>query len=189
MQQKDNYEKDIEKYKRALLFVSILVSVLFVAGIPMIPVGFVSGYKFIGIIGIVFAGCGFYAVPLLWVGYGMTVSTSGLCHQIKVRNILDINTLCRLNNKSEKVILAQIQKLITERYLVNYILIDNHLAKMDNNQYATVDITSTLTAVCPFCGGKVPVLDGKGLCPYCGCLVTLENSKLAESATDANKLR
>lgn len=179
--EKDNVGKNIYKAKNLLFFFSVLGTVLFIVGIPMIVLGAVKHITVVMVAGIVFTGGNFYAIPLLWTFFGTMCGRIKLYETITVKNVTDIPTLGRVFDKSEKVMYQSVQKLISDRYLVGYMLIDNHLAKITSKGSAIIDLTATVTALCPFCGGKVPMLDGKGLCPYCGSLVTQENANFYDA--------
>ena len=67
----------IEKALKRLLVLSIAFSVMFAAGIPLIPVGASKGLWALMIVGIVFTAAGFYGTPMLWTAYG---ARRGLIH-------------------------------------------------------------------------------------------------------------
>lgn len=59
--------KMIERAVKKLFFLSMLFSVMFVAGIPMIVLGASKGIMPVMIIGIIFTALGFYGTPMFWV--------------------------------------------------------------------------------------------------------------------------
>lgn len=71
----------IEKALKRLLVLSIAFSVMFAAGIPLIPVGASKGLWALMIVGIVFTAAGFYGTPMLWTAYGARrgLEAAGIC--------------------------------------------------------------------------------------------------------------
>ena len=68
--------KKVNRRKNVALFVCLLLSILTVAGIPAIPLGFVFDMIWLAIIGIVFVAHGFYGITFYWLWFAGLVKCS-----------------------------------------------------------------------------------------------------------------
>lgn len=163
-------KKDIKKDCRKLLVVSIVLSAMFVAGIPFIVLGATNlssggGYVFLMIVGIVFTAVGFYGTPICWVQYGEKVSLKNLYEIITVDKMYNVKELSQNLNKNEKTIANQITTLIQKRYLVGFTFVDRQELKVSDNVSKNTKIVNTKK--CPNCGANLTISGNTGVCEYC----------------------
>lgn len=105
----------MDKVKRArkkALIQAIIFTVLLVAGIPMIPIGFVFAAKTTGAvhgiliavasIGIAFTALGYFGTPLSWISFGNFAPIVRLLYAIEKECIYDVPTLATYLHRREK---------------------------------------------------------------------------------------
>lgn len=155
---KDPFRQAMRKKMTA----GIVLSVLFVIGVPCIPIGFAFGLLPIGIVGIVFAVVGFYGTPLIWTNYGTLRSHLGVYCMITEDGITDINRLAATLCLDQKKVLTQVNYLINKRYLRGYVLQDMNLVSV------VPEKKPDLANKCPNCGATLAVGEDVLYCPYCG---------------------
>ena len=79
-------------------------TIMLVAGIPMIPVGFSLGYTFLGIIGIVFTAVGFYGCPLAWSAFGGYAPMVRVVYAIEHESMYSVSEIATYLRKNEKTV-------------------------------------------------------------------------------------
>ena len=67
---KENKKPDIKRDNKKLLIIACIISIMFVAGIPMIIFGATNSIMAVMALGIAFVVIGFYGTPLVWIAYG-----------------------------------------------------------------------------------------------------------------------
>jgi ribosomal protein L40E len=162
----DNLEKKIKK-----IFITLLVfSVLFVAAIPMIPVGFVKGWLFIAIPSIVIVVAGFYGMPLGWIAWASLRKSRNLVRAITVDGITKVADLAANFGEKPKMLKKEISELLKKGYLAGYKFGEDgtELEKVEKQAAKKVR-----AAVCDFCGAALPP-DAEGVCQYCGAKYKFE---------------
>jgi energy-coupling factor transporter transmembrane protein EcfT len=156
-----NGDKKIKNSVRKGLLACLIVSVLFVAGIPMIVVGFGSGWQWLGIPGVIFTAGGFFTAPILWTFWGVTVGQRRLCLAIEEDGLLSVEDLARNFGRSAKGMRAEITTVMNKRWLTGY--------KFSEDKSALIAVekkTAVVLAKCPTCSAPVP--KDAATCPYCG---------------------
>ena len=159
----DNMQK-IKKEIVVFLLLAVLSSILFVAGIPMICIGASKGITAVLIMGIVFTGVDFYAMPVLWIAYGGKTAQKRLVFAITEEHITSVADLAvHLSSKKEDI--AQSIKIcVTKGYLVGYFFDGKNILP---NRHRAPD-EQFVTAECRFCGAKFTYRAGEeAKCPYC----------------------
>lgn len=164
-------EKIIKK-KRIWFFISLLASILFVVGIPLIPV-FVGKNWAIAIMGIVFVVFGFYSMPFFWLKYSSFFGLKRVLEAITYEHIYSVKDIAIQLQKTEQDVKNIIIKLINKRYLVGY-LFDGFDLKLNNNVKAQKKLDVN---VCSNCGARITVEEHKTHCEYCGAIYSVSNKK------------
>ncbi len=160
----------MEKIKKTLsitLFWAILLSILFVVGIPMIVV-FAGKNWFLMALGIVFVVFGFYGMPMVWVYYGTLRANKRALELVLNENIYSVQELSEQLGVRPSDMLATVRKLINKGYLTGYLLIDNNFLKLNEK---VKQEKSKIVGVCASCGAKSVIEGNAFVCPYCGGLV------------------
>lgn len=154
----------IDRQLRLLFILSLVSSVLFVAGIPMIIVG-ASHAKFVMILGIIFTAVDFYAMPILWVNYGNQRTNRRLVYAVTQENLLTVPLLAAQLSLPAEQVRDRLTHCIQKLYIVGYFFDGETLTL--NTRTAPAD--QILTAVCASCGAKLEYRPGETpTCPYCG---------------------
>ncbi len=153
----------IEKAARSMFIAALVCSVLFVAGIPMIVLGASNRIWLVMTAGIIFTGGGFYATPLLWVGFGSKVSLRRLVTAVEAEHIYTVDELSQQLSKPPKMIRAMLDVCFNKRYLVGYKRSGDALVL--NEGKALSDALHP--ADCPYCGAHFSYKGSDAICPYC----------------------
>ncbi|MDR2634923.1 MAG: hypothetical protein LBC13_02965 [Clostridiales bacterium] len=153
--------KDINKSLKTELTILLVFSALFVAGIPAIPVGFAGGLIWLGILGCIFVGGGFYGLPLGWVHFGEQCRRRAIVRAVTDDGLTDVSELASNFGKSEKSIRQSLVTIFNKRYLPGYKFNADKTALVAFEKAAPVKKIRK----CESCGAA---LTGDGVCPYCG---------------------
>lgn len=160
--------KDINK----IFVISLIVSVLFVVGIPLIAV-FAGKNWILMTLGIIFVVVGFYGSPLLWVNYSGKRKTRRIVEAIEEENLYSNAEIASQLSMKEKEVKQEIYKAINKKYLTGYIY-DGEKISANNKQKQTPTLH---IKKCNNCGGKLEIRDDKWYCPYCEMTFTFEEIK------------
>ncbi|HIU06058.1 MAG TPA: hypothetical protein IAC46_00450 [Candidatus Onthoplasma faecigallinarum] len=160
--------KDINK----IFVISLIVSVLFVVGIPLIAV-FAGKNWILMTLGIIFVVVGFYGSPLLWVNYAGKRKTRRIVEAIEEENLYSNAEIASQLSIKEKEVKQEIYKAINKKYLTGYIY-DGEKISSNNKQKQTQALH---IKKCNNCGGKLEIRDDKWYCPYCEMTFTFEEIK------------
>lgn len=156
----------IDKKIKKLFFISLVVSVLLVAGIPGIVIFAVKGMMPLMAISITAVVVGFYGTPLFWVAYGNKIHERNLIRLIE-SGITTIDGLAA-NFSGGGDIRASVVSLISKGYLIGYVLRDDGVIERIKKEGVI------LTLKCPVCGGRAEnVQDSKYKCNYCDTVFKL----------------
>jgi hypothetical protein len=161
----NNLEKKIKKS-----FIILLVfSILFVAAIPMIPVGFAKGWLFVAIPSIVIVAAGFYGQPLGWIAWANLRKSKNLIRAIVGDGITKVADLAANFGEKPGAVKKEISELLKKGYLAGYKFSGDgtELEKVEKSE------KKVRAAVCEFCGAALPS-DGEGVCQYCGARYKFE---------------
>ena len=153
----------IRKNIRAKFYLALSSSIMFVIGIPLIPI-FAGDNWFLMILGIVLVVYGFYGTPLYWVSYAMSIRTKNVIEAIIYDHILTVSDLSNHLQLNEQDIINQINKIIKNRYIIGY-LFDGVKLSLNENEKPQKKIKNV---ICVGCGASLTIRDDSILCPYCG---------------------
>lgn len=151
--------KDVNKY----FWISLIASVLFVVGIPMIVL-FAGKIWPLMALGIVFVVFGFYGMPLLWIKYGELRRMRRVVDAINNEHLLSNKEISMQLQISERDAKAIVTKAINKQYITGFLYDGNLLTP--NNKQAPKRIEQP--SKCGNCGGKMQDLGDMWHCPYCG---------------------
>ena len=154
--------KNIKKDETKMLIISIIASVLFVVGIPLIAM-FAGKNWIVMTLGIVFVVFGFYGSPLLWISYAGKRKTKRVVEAVVEENLLTNSEIAQQLSMREKEVQTEIYKAINKKYLVGYIY-DGETVKLNDKQKPTQKLH---IKKCINCGGKLEQDGEKWHCPYC----------------------
>lgn len=156
----------LKQQKNKIFAISLVVSVLFVAGIPGIILS-AGKNVFLLILSIACVAFGFYGAPMFWIHYAELVGLERTLMAIEMENLYTVAELAQHRGVSQKAMAGQIKKLMDKMYLRGYIF-DGSELKLNQNQKLS-EIKNTTK--CPTCGANVVFSGKQGSCPYCGSLV------------------
>lgn len=179
----DKNRKDYKKlslHLNVVFFASLFISVLFVAGIPCIPIG-AKKSTFLMVFGIVGTAVGFYGTPLMWVYYGSLKKSMTVLEQIFVNGVTNVIKLASVNNLPEVQMRSKLNYMIRRGYLTDVIIVQDQIVSTSEGKIQ-VETTTAETVSCPYCNAKVKVFNGKGVCEYCRSIFTVSEAHQNESA-------
>lgn len=153
----------IAKSTRKSLILALTFSVLFVIGIPMIPLGAINKIWAVMIAGIVFVAAGFYGTPLLWIGFGNKCGLKRLVYAVEREHLYTVAELSEQLSKKPKEIRSMLDTCFNRRYLTGYRRAGDELVL--NERKAQTDELHPVE--CPSCGAKFSFKGTDGACPYC----------------------
>ena len=148
---------------RKMLIISIVASIAFVVGIPMIVLGAMNSTVLM-IFGIVFVVFGFYGTPMLWISYAGLRSLKRVVDAVMEENLTTNAEIAMQLQTSERNIKAQITKAINKKYITGFIYNGEELTPNEKQQPKKKIIENR----CKNCGGTLEELDTEWRCPYCG---------------------
>lgn len=166
----------IHKSVKKTFFFALILSIFFVAGIPILIIGATKMPTPLGIFmfvsGIVMLVLGFYGSPLAWIRYGHLRKLKNIWLMIAEDNIYSLEILANQFASKVETMKSLVNELITKRYLKSYTIQDNFIVRLVNTeqmQKTQAEIVQGVDVVaCSSCGSK-NILRGKtGRCEYCG---------------------
>lgn len=168
-----------KKCNTSLIF-GILLTLAFVAGIPLIIFGAGNTskgalYLVLLILGIVFVVMGFYGAPMVWIHYGELKRAKVVCDMISKQNFNKISLIASTLGKNQSDINKLINDYITKGYLRGFAVVDGEfIAKTDSLKAQNMTDVARLqgkayTKKCTNCGAVLAFeTDDTVVCPYCG---------------------
>ncbi|NLZ25296.1 MAG: hypothetical protein GX891_02420 [Clostridiales bacterium] len=174
-------KKDIKKTINKLLTASIVLSVLFVIGIPGIIISAenLESSKFAAFtlaLSIASVAAGFYVAPILWIQFGEYKKKQNIIISVEADAIRDISALASLYGMKAGTMKNLILTLIQKRYITDYLLNEDGTKIVPNNLKQEIieeKLRKNLKRVhrCAFCGANVVYEGLQTTCPYCGNLL------------------
>ena len=159
--------KKLKKEIRIYFLVSLMASILFVVGIPLIPIFAGTNWP-IAIMGIVFTVFGFYGMPLLWVKYGSLIGMKRLVVSILEDHLLTVQELSMQLQLNEREIINRVAKAVNKRYITGFVFDGQRLTLNENKRPAyKVEVRT-----CQNCAARLEISDTAVYCPYCGTIYT-----------------
>ena len=128
--------ENLNKSKNKLFWAALILSVLFVVGIPGII--FSAGKS--GLLLAFFIACtggGFFVMPILWVFYGEMVSLERTLFAIEKEHLYTVDLIAQQRGLPQAQVVSQIKKMIEKHYLEGYIFENNFELKL--NRYQKLD--------------------------------------------------
>ncbi len=156
----NNINKDIKKH----LIISIIISVLFVVGIPILIVGATnSNYAVMGI-GIAMVVIGFYGAPMMWVSYGNKRSLKNVVDAVMEDHLTTVGEIASQLQMRERPVRDLITTGLRKKYITGYIFSGSTLTP-NQKEAPKKKIFSNR---CPNCGGALTEQANGYTCEYCG---------------------
>ena len=112
--------KKVNEWLNKLLIISIVLSVLFVGGIPMIIIGATNELWIVMGIGIAFVAVGFYGAPVAWSVYGSARPVRRVVHAVTVEHLYTVQEIAAQLSLNEKDVRAHLDKCFNKNFLVGY---------------------------------------------------------------------
>lgn len=146
-------------------WVALALSLMLIAGIPMIVLGASNKLWILMTFGIIFTVLGFYGCPIAWVAYGEGRFRASLVSAIECEGTVSADALAAQFGKPKQKIVADIRKVIEKRYLTGYVFDGETLTSSVRKERPRERIQ---VGKCPSCNAMMEYADGKVFCPYCG---------------------
>ena len=164
MRTETKQSKTIDKALNKMLITSIVASIAFVVGIPLIIYGATNSlWIFLGL-GIAFVVFGFYGAPVLWTSYGTLKTQKRVVDAVMEEHLTSVSEIASQLQLSERTTKDYIRKAINKKYITGFIYDGNTL--VPNEKQAPKKKMSQNR--CPSCGGVMEKTDTGWICPYCG---------------------
>lgn len=97
----------LKKRQAKVLTAAVVMSVLFVVGIPAIILGATNEIWALMILGIVFTVAGFYGMPLVWVSYASGFSLLRVVELVERDNVYSVEEIASQTNCSKRDVLQK----------------------------------------------------------------------------------
>lgn len=157
----------VNKAVRKQLILSLVLSCMLVAGIPMIIFGASNKLWFLMAAGILFTVLGFYGTPMAWVSYGNKVGLRRVVYAVTREHLLAVEKISAQLGKPEKNIRALLDECFQKGYLPGYVRQGDTISLNE----AKAPEETLHAAVCPYCGAKYTYRGTEEpVCPYCGAM-------------------
>lgn len=159
--------KKLKKEMRIYFFVSLAASILFVVGIPLIPI-YAGKNWFVAALGIAFTVFGFYGMPLLWVKYGLFFGMKRVVEAVTEEHLLSVSEIAmqlQIPNQEAK---NRVLKALNKKYITGFVFDGERLMLNENKKPAyKVEVRT-----CENCAARLEISEDKVYCPYCGTIYT-----------------
>lgn len=156
--------KKVKGKIQGLLIASVLLTIVFVGGIPMIIAG-AGKSTFLLVTGIVFVAGGFYCMPVCWVMYGEAKKLARVVFAVEKECIYSVGDIAVHLSETPEVIKGYVQKCIDKGYLLGYIFDGEQL----NANFNISKKDELINVKCEGCGAKYQSSPtSESVCPYCG---------------------
>ena len=154
------------KKQRTLFIWSMLSTILFIVGIPLIPI-FAGSNTLLMVLGIVFTVYGFYATPLFWVFYGTQGIKKRVYVAITEEHLLTNREIAMQLQVSERDVYQTINYLIKKMILTGYLYNGVELT-LSNKRKPEKEI---IINKCKQCGASIEHYgEANAKCLYCGTI-------------------
>lgn len=151
------------------LIVALILTALFVAGIPAVVLGAVKRLWVVMGIGIFFAVVGFYGMPIAWVNYGSKSGLKRVVYAVTAENLLSVREIAAQLGKSEKNVRELLDDCFRLGYLGGYKRSGDEIVPNEEYDPERERKPKTFATECPYCGAKfVRKVGEPAACPYCG---------------------
>ncbi len=147
--------------------IALLMSILLVAGIPMIVFGAINLSKawywiVMMVLGIIFTVMGVCVMPVMWVQFAKKRALSRVAIVISGTDSVTIDILSDTLGKTQEQTRKDVRKLLQNGWLPGYAFVDQEDRV---RRTAALDVHH---AVCEFCGASFEFKGTDSKCPYCG---------------------
>ena len=144
--------KKINSDIRKIFVISLIVTILFIVGIPLIPL-FAGKNWVIMTIGIIFVVIGFYGSPILWTSYANKKRTKRIIQAIEEENLYTNADIASHLQMKEKEVYLEIKNAINKGYIFGYKYNGQEL--VINNAKKQVKEEQISIKKCINCGGRL----------------------------------
>lgn len=162
---KENKKPDIKRDNKKLLIIACIISIMFVAGIPMIIFGATNSIMAVMALGIAFVVIGFYGTPLIWIAYAGNRTLKRVVDAVLEENLTTNEEIASQLQMREREVKNHITKAINKKYITGY-LYDG--TKLSANEKIPVKKTKIMQNRCVNCGGTLIERANGYECEYCG---------------------
>ena len=168
--------KKLNSQIKKAMIAAIAVTVLFVAGLPVLLLGTSKAFAVEGIntlflvSGIVLLAGGFYATPILWIVYGGKRELLGIVSAIENQGLSTVEALASHTRLDADAVRAKLDLCFSKGYLDGYIR-DGDTLRRPNPEGELHSV------ICPACAARFEFRGESGKCPWCGTRYIADNEK------------
>ncbi len=162
---KENKKPDIKRDNKKLLIIACIISIMFVAGIPMIIFGATNSIMAVMALGIAFVVIGFYGTPLIWIAYAGNRTLKRVVDAVLEENLTTNEEIASQLQMREREVKNHITKAINKKYITGYLYDGKNLSA---NEKIPVKKTKIMQNRCVNCGGTLIERANGYECEYCG---------------------
>ena len=156
--------KKAQAYLNRLLIVSIVLTVLFVGGIPSLIVGAVNEIWPLMGVGIACTAVGFYAMPVAWSIYASARPVKRVVYAVTEEHLYTVHEIALQLSMDERNVRAHLDKCFNKGFLIGYKREGDNIVLNENVAAGKKE----MFAECPYCGAKFTYTRDNARCPYCG---------------------
>ncbi len=162
---KENKKPDIKRDNKKLLIIACIISIMFVAGIPMIIFGATNSIMAVMALGIAFVVIGFYGTPLVWIAYGSNRTLKRVVDAVLEENLTTNEEIASQLQMREREVKTHLTKAINKKYITGFLYDGKTLSA---NEKIPVKKTKIMQNRCVNCGGTLIERANGYECEYCG---------------------
>lgn len=159
---KSKVDYDVNK----MFWVAMVLSVLFVVGIPLTIVAATKGMTLPMVLGIIFIVVGFYGMPMAWVSYGGVKSLKRVVDAVMEEHLTTNKEVAQQLQVTEEEAKQNITKAINKKYITGYIY--DGAVLTPNEKKAPKKKVVVASNICARCGAPMDLSEHNMKCPYCG---------------------
>lgn len=158
--------------------IAIIITILLVAGIPILIVGAThlhenGGFVAMLVIGIVSVVVGFYGTPIAWVQVHSASRRVTLVRAVNEEHLYTVRELAARLNVISKEASLLMGECLRKGYLTGYLREGDRLYLNENTELKPTEYS----VECNRCGAYVTYTEKDAKCPYCGCALPITNKK------------
>lgn len=153
----------INKHLKKHLLISIIMTVMFIVGIPILIVGATQSQYIVMGLGIAMVVIGFYGTPLMWASYGNKKALKHVVDAVMEDHLTSVGEIASQLQMRERMVRSYIITGIKQKYITGY-LFDG--AKLTSNQKEAPKPKISSNR-CPNCGGTLTKQQTFYVCDYC----------------------
>lgn len=156
--------KKANAYVTGMFILSVILTIMFVGGIPSIVIGANKEIWALMGTGIACTAIGFYAMPVAWIMYGSARTLRRVVAAVTDEHLYTVQEIASQLSMDEKSVRGYLDKAFNKGFLAGYKREGDNITLNENIGAEQRE----KAAECPYCGAKFTYVGHGGRCPYCG---------------------